>query len=98
MRPSGYDANIKWESTTTANIGLDFGFFNNRLTGSLDFYDKKTKNLLNNINVPVLTNFTSTLVENIGKLDNKGVELGLNAIIIQQKDWRLAIGLQHQLQ
>jgi iron complex outermembrane receptor protein len=47
LRPAPYDANIKWESTTTANIGLDFGSFNNRLTGSIDAYRKKTSNLLN---------------------------------------------------
>ena len=91
-RPNSYDPVIQWETTTTANIGLDFGFFNNRLTGTLDFYDKKTSHLLNLINVPVLTNFTSTIVENVGKLDNKGGELGLNAIIVQQKNWRWQFG------
>ena len=92
LRPSAYDANIKWESTTTANIGLDFGFFNNRLTGSIDVYNKNTSNLLNTVNVPVLTNFAATIVENIGKMNNKGGELGLNAIIVQHKDWRWQLG------
>ena len=91
-RPGPYDAGIKWESTTTSNIGLDFGFFNNRLTGSIDAYYKKTSNLLNIVNVPVLTNFASTLLENIGSMQNVGGELALNAIIIEQKDWRWQMG------
>ncbi len=92
LRPSAYDAAIKWESTTTANIGIDFGFFNNRLTGSVDIYRKKTSNLLNVTNVPVLTNFASTVLENVGDMENKGGELALNAIIIAQKDWRWQLG------
>jgi len=92
LRPSAYDAAIKWESTTTANIGIDFGFFNNRLTGSIDAYRKKTSNLLNVVNVPVLTNFASTVLENVGDMQNVGGELNLNAIIVQQKDWRWQLG------
>ena len=92
LRPSAYDAGIKWESTTTSNIGIDFGFFGNRLTGSIDAYYKKTSNLLNVVNVPVLTNFASTLLENIGSMQNAGGELSLHAIIVQQKDWRWQMG------
>jgi TonB-linked SusC/RagA family outer membrane protein len=92
LRPSPYDANIKWESTTTANIGLDFGFFNNRLTGSIDAYRKKTSNLLNVVNTAVLTNFGSTVLENIGNMQNTGGELDLNAVIVQQKDWHWQLG------
>jgi len=87
LRPNPYDAGIKWESTTTSNIGIDFGFFNNRLTGSIDAYYKKTSNLLNTVVVPALTNFGSTVLENIGNMENKGAELSLNAVIIDQKDW-----------
>jgi len=92
LRPGPYDAGIKWESTTTSNIGLDFGFLNNRLTGSIDAYYKKTSNLLNVVNVPVLTNFASTLLENIGSMQNVGGELALNAIIIDSKDWHWQFG------
>jgi len=92
LRPEAYDAGIKWESTTTSNIGLDFGFFNNRLTGSVDVYYKKTSNLLDVVNTPVLTNFASTLLENIGSMENKGGELSLNAIILDQKDWHWQLG------
>ena len=92
LRPSPYDANIKWESTTTANIGLDFGFFNNRLTGSVDAYRKKTSNLLNVVGTAALTNFGSTVLENIGNMQNIGGELNLNAVIVQQKDWHWQLG------
>jgi TonB-linked SusC/RagA family outer membrane protein len=92
LRPGPYDAGIKWESTATTDIGLDFGFFNNRLTGTINVYDKKTSNLLNIVYVPVLTNFSSTVLENVGALQNKGAELSLNAIIIDQKVWRWQLG------
>jgi TonB-dependent starch-binding outer membrane protein SusC len=92
LRPEAYDAGIKWESTTTANAGIDFGFFNNRLTGSIDVYHKKTSNLLDVVNTPVLTNFSSTLLENIGSMENTGGELALNAVIIQQKDVHWQVG------
>ena len=92
LRPGPYDAGIKWETTTTSNIGLDFGFFNNRLTGSIDAYYKKTSNLLNVVNVPVLTNFASTLLENIGSMQNVGGELALNAIIVDSKNWHWQFG------
>ena len=92
LRPEAYDAGIKWESTTTSNIGLDFGFFNNRLTGSIDAYYKKTSNLLDVVNTPVLTNFAATLLENIGSMENKGAELSLNAIIISQSNWHWQLG------
>ena len=91
LRPEGYDLGIKWESTTTSNIGLDFGFFNNRLTGTLDVYYKKTSDLLNIVNEPSLTNFSATVLKNIGNMENKGAELGLNAVIIatQNVNWRV---------
>jgi TonB-linked SusC/RagA family outer membrane protein len=92
LRPSAYDAAIKWESTTTANIGIDFGFFNNRLTGSIDAYRKKTSNLLNDVQAAALTNFASVLLENVGDMQNTGGELDLNAIIIDQKDLHWTLG------
>ncbi|MDB5086798.1 MAG: TonB-linked outer membrane protein SusC/RagA family [Mucilaginibacter sp.] len=92
QRPEGYDAGIKWESTTTSNAGIDFGFLNNRLTGSIDVYYKKTSNLLNIINVPVLSNFSSTLLQNVGDMQNKGAELSINAVAIDTKDVNWQIG------
>lgn len=85
-RPNGYDANIKWETSTTFNMGLDFGFVGGRISGSLDYYNKKTEDLLNFIPVPVGTNFTNGILTNVGNMDNKGIEGTLNATIIKKKN------------
>jgi TonB-linked SusC/RagA family outer membrane protein len=87
LTPAAFDANIKWEQTATANIGLDYGFFNNRLSGSVDAYDKKTSNLLNTIPVPAGTNFANTLLENVGNIENKGVEFTISATPIRTKNF-----------
>ncbi len=92
QRPEAYAANIKWESTATTNIGLDYGFLNNRLTGSIEAYYKKTSNLLNITNVPVLSNFAAALLQNVGNMENKGAEFSITAIAIDQKDLRWQIG------
>ncbi len=92
LRPDGYDANIKWESTTTLNVGLDFGLFNNRLTGSVEVYTRKTDDLLSIVNLPVGTNFSPTVLTNIGSMDNKGAELNLNGIILSKKDFNWQMG------
>jgi iron complex outermembrane receptor protein len=92
LRPEAYVADIKWETTATSNIGIDFGFLNNRLTGSIDAYYKNTTNLLNVVYNAVLTNFAATSLKNIGSMVNKGAELSLNAVAIDQKDLRWQIG------
>ena len=79
-RPGGYYPNRKWEETTTSNIALDFGFLNNRISGTVDFYYKKTKDLLNNLPQPAGTNFSAFIVVNVGDMENKGVEFSLNTI------------------
>lgn len=83
LRPNGYDANIKWEETKTINLGIDYGFFNDRLYGSLDLYHRKTTDLINFIPVPVGTNLTNFINTNIGDLENQGVEFSINAIPTQ---------------
>ncbi|MDR1974462.1 MAG: TonB-dependent receptor [Bacteroidales bacterium] len=93
LRPNAYDRNIKWESTGTYNIGIDYGFLNNRINGSIDFYYKKTDNLLNTIPVAAGSNFSNRILTNIGNMENKGVEIALNAILIQTKDWSWDIGV-----
>lgn len=85
--PAAYDASIKWEQTATYNAGLDYGFLNNRISGSLDFYFKKTKDLLNTIPIPAGSNFSSTILTNVGNVENKGVELQINAGIIRTKSF-----------
>ena len=86
LRPSAYDANIKWETTTTTNIGLDFAFFNNRISGSVDVYSKKTKDLLSVIPVAPGSNFDITLLTNVGNMENKGIEFSLNTTPVKTTD------------
>ncbi len=86
-RPSPYDKTLKWESTTTYNIALDYGLFKNRLSGSIDFYLKKTKDLFAKVDLAAGSNLTNSMITNIGKMENRGVEFNLNAKIVEGKDW-----------
>ena len=92
ITPKGYAPKIKWEETTTYNIGLDFGFLGNRINGSIDVYQRKTKDLLNKVPVASGTNLTNYLLTNVGDMENKGIEGALNVVPIEQKDLRLEIG------
>lgn len=92
LRPSAYDPKIKWEETTTQNIGLDFGFFNDRVTGSVDLYKRETKDLLNNVPIPTGSNNSNRLNTNVGSLENQGVELSINTRPIVKKDMSLELG------
>ena len=82
----GYSANLKWETTTTYNAGVDFGLWNDRLTASVDVYQRDTRDILNYIPVPGLSNLTNYLNTNIGSMTNKGVELDLNGVIVETRD------------
>jgi iron complex outermembrane receptor protein len=86
LRPGAYDPNIKWETTTTSNIGLDFGFFNNRISGSIEVYKKETKDLLSTVPQAPGRNFDISIVTNIGNLESKGVEFVLNTTPVKSKD------------
>ena len=86
-RPSNYTPNLKWETTTTYNIGVDFGIFNQRLSGSLDWYYRKTTDLLNYAPVAAMSMARNNAWQNIGSLKNTGVELALSWKAIQSKDW-----------
>ena len=92
IKPVGYNADLKWETTTTYNAGVDLGFLDGRITASVDAYYRETKDLLNWTPVPAGANLTNYLNANIGDLKNLGVELELNAIAIQNKDWYWNIG------
>lgn len=81
-----YNPDLKWESTAQYNIGLDFGLLN-RVSGTLEFYYKKTKDLLWTYPVPQPPYLVGTMLANVGDLTNKGVELSLNANILRQKDF-----------
>ena len=93
ITPKGYAAQIKWEETTTYNVGLDFGFWNNRINGSVDVYKRVTNDLLNYVPVAGMTNLTNYLLQNVGDLENKGIEVALNVVPIEKKDLRWEIGL-----
>lgn len=84
QRPSGYNPNLKWEETTTYNIGLDFGILNNRINGDIEFYKRTSDDLINFVALPAGSNFVNAFNQNIGSLENQGVELNLNAAIISR--------------
>lgn len=94
-RPNGYDPDIKWETTTTYNAGIDFGFLNNRIYGSIDYYKRHTKDLLNTINVIAGTNYAPVLTTNIGAMDNQGAEFSINFVPISTKDWNWSVGFNY---
>ena len=96
--PAAYDPGIKWETTTTYNVGVDFGFLNDRITGNVDAYLRNTKDLLNEVQTPMGSNFGNKLLTNIGSLQNKGIEFGLNFIPVQTNDWHLSIGVNGTFQ
>lgn len=85
-RPGGYYPGRTWETTATSNAALDYGFLDDRITGSIDFYYRKTKNLLALISQPALTNFTNQIVGNIGNMRDQGVEFNINGQIVKSKD------------
>lgn len=86
-RPNAFNTDLKWEKTTTWNAGLDFGFLNGRIAGSIDGYYRQTNDLLNMVKIPVGTNFNSQMLSNIGSLKNYGVEFSINAKPVVSKDF-----------
>lgn len=86
LRPGAYDRTIKWESTETYNLGLDFTLLNNRISGSVDVYHKKTKDLLSTIPVAPGSNFDIQLLTNVGNMENKGIEFVLNTTPVRTQN------------
>ena len=98
LKPNAYNPNLKWETTTTWNIGLDYGFLDNRINGSIDWYYRKTTDLINaEAKIPAGTNFAEYVVDNIGSLRNTGIELTINTIPIKTKDftWEISGNLAY---
>lgn len=95
IRPTGVDPNIKWESTTTINFGIDYGMYNNRLTGTIDFYNKTTSDLLAEVAVPAFTNVSDAVITNVAEMYNRGIELGFNGVLYDRPafDWNLLLNL-----
>ena len=98
LKPQAYNESLKWEETTTYNVGLDFGFLNGRINGSVDAYYRKTDDMLSRVAVPLGGNFSNYVYQNIGSMKNKGVEVALNFVPVQTKDWHLSIGLNGTFQ
>ncbi|MEE0236172.1 MAG: TonB-dependent receptor [Bacteroidales bacterium] len=96
--PAAYDPGIKWETTTTYNVGVDFGFLGDRITGNIDAYLRNTNDLLNSVQTPMGSNFGNTILTNIGSMQNKGVEFAVNFIPVQTNDWHLSIGVNGTFQ
>ena len=88
---------LKWEETSEINIGLDFAFFNSKLSGSLDVYQKTTSDLLGEYDVPVPPNLARTTYANSGELENKGIELFLQAYVFDKKKfkWKTMLNVSH---
>ncbi len=82
---------LKWETTITRNVGVDFGLFDGKLSGTIDAYWNTTKDLLMRTTIPGITGFTSTYA-NVGQTSNKGLEISLNATLVETKDWGLQVG------
>jgi TonB-linked SusC/RagA family outer membrane protein len=96
-RPSGYNPSLTWEQTATSNIGLDYGFLDNRISGSIDVYEKKTSHLLNTIPQPAGSNFEAFFIANVGNMTNKGVEFNINAQPIRRPGlvWDLGFNITY---
>jgi len=95
LRGTGVDPNIKWEQTSSFNIGIDYGFNNNRWSGSVDLYRKYTDDLLFTVATPAFTNLKDRVLTNIGEMENRGIELSLNAVAFDKKnfDWKLGFNI-----
>lgn len=96
-RPSAYDPKRKWEQSATTNVGIDYGFLNNRITGSIDAYYKNTKDLLGQVNIPAGSGFSNTFITNVGNMVNRGIEFSINAAIIDKSDlkWNAAFNVTY---
>jgi iron complex outermembrane receptor protein len=95
LRPNAYDPDIKWETTTTKNIGLDFSLFNDRVSGSVEYYKRETKDLLNTIAIPNGSNFSNYLLTNVGNMENTGYEIILNVrpVTTSEMSWTVGMNL-----
>lgn len=87
IRPEEFDVNLKWEELRTYNVGLDWGFFNNRISGSVDAYYRQTEDLLAQVPVPAGANLSDLLITNVGETVSRGIEVGLNGIFVSREDF-----------
>lgn len=97
-RPEAYVSDLKWETTKSLNYGFDFGFFEDRLTGSFDYYTRKTSDLLATVSAAAGTNFDKSILTNVGNVNSHGIEVTLNATPIKTKDitWDVSFNMSTQ--
>jgi len=97
LRAQGYDKNIKWETTSTKNLGLDFGFLNDKISGTLDVYEKESKDLISFVPVPALSNLTNYLLTNVGNMRNRGIEANVNVKAVEREffKWEFNVNATH---
>ena len=98
VKPHAFNESLKWEETTTYNVGLDFGFINGRINGTVDAYLRQTDDLISRVAVPLGGNFSNYVYQNIGSMENKGVEVSLNLIPVQTENWHWSIGFSGTFQ
>ena len=98
LGPQAYDPTIRWETTLTWNMGVDYGFFDNRLSGSIDAYVRNTRNLLNSVQIPMGSNFGNKLMTNVGSIRNQGLEFSINGIPVQTSDLSVHVGFNGTFQ
>ena len=91
-RPGVYNTDLTWEKTYTSNIGIDFAFLNNRSDGNIDYYHRRTKDLLSTVNVSAGSNFKNQMLGNIGSLYNQGIEFAINAVLVDTKNFKWDLG------
>lgn len=89
-RPQSYNPDLRWETTRSWNFGADLAFLEDRFSGSVDYFTRKTENLLATVSIPAGINFNKTMLSNVGNVTSRGVEIALNANIIQTRDWSWA--------
>jgi iron complex outermembrane receptor protein len=97
VRPDAYDTDLRWETTTNTNVAVDFGFFDNRLSGTIEGFVRETKDLLSVVPVPAGSNFTNRLVTNVGSIESKGFEATLNVVPVRNKDleWNFSVNFTY---
>ena len=91
-RPGVYNTDLTWEKTYTSNIGIDFAFLNNRINGNIDYYHRRTRDLLSTVNVSAGSNFKNQMLGNIGSLYNQGIEFAINAVLVDKKNFKWDLG------
>ena len=98
LYPQAYDPMIQWETTMTWNLGVDYGFFHDRLSGSMDVYVRNTRDLLNSVQIPMGSNFGNKLMTNVGSIRNKGFEFAVSGIPVQTGEWSVQVGFNGTFQ